>query len=736
MGIYLIFKLNLGHRFSFIENLFFLAPKRKQTLKSIFNIPSNAYCKAVFNAIPSFIHSLNSRKFQKSNIRISAKVLLLFFIFNLVITSLELNAQATDQEMVKIKKKKNKCKRVGYFSRRNPEKLARKLTKNLKDDSSKVLAIHCWMTNNIQYDYKTYLSTDINIKNKRSILKKRKALCYDYSMLFKQLCEYSGIRAEIVTGYTKNPNVDICDTFFLGDHAWNAVYINERWYLLDITWDAGFIVYWRKTLWNKTQFIFTLGKVNKYTYKPKFYQRPSQNYLFKSGDYFQFDHLPENPIWQLTDTVLSIEGFMKDSSYYYIKTPKNFDTYSLEYESERQLYTVEEDTVNWIFDGHSFHRFNKNNQLYKVNAINLHNLKFFREADLKSKDTLYVLRMADSLEHNAKLARVHLDSGYLLMSAELNMKLRHMNLKNDIMKRDIKTLNQSSSKLTRITRKGLFYTKKQSRSNKSFIRNQKTNLRKIENDRRFREASFSSKQDEIDSIKALRRIDSVQNIIDSIENILNTRISEYDQLMNSIKASVSNSDNFQNEKKYKLLELLYLRLSGYDDLDHPIIRLKDTLMHHNSMHDSDLYTNRKLVYDSLAKLSKEIHKLYALKVRMHNKKLSAIRYFKTNVRTYYKSQVEEMYRSEIETLRENLLELEIWTEKVSDEFFIINRQNRRLLKSIKTSGKSTKTEKKFKSKPKYLRKNQKIQKVIYNRQKYMIETYQRRSKLIRTKYEK
>ena len=67
------------------------------------------------------------------------------------------------------------------------------------------------------------------------LLKKRKAVCQGYSNVFSFLCNQSGIRSFVVTGYALK-KVDS-----LG-HAWNMVNINKQWYLIDVTGGMRFFL--------------------------------------------------------------------------------------------------------------------------------------------------------------------------------------------------------------------------------------------------------------------------------------------------------------------------------------------------------------------------------------------------------------------------------------------------------------------------------------------------------------
>jgi len=135
-------------------------------------------------------------------------------------------------------------------------KLTRELTNPYDDQILKVRSIFIWITDNIRYDYKfvnkgkevyepackTGDNCELVRKNweytyLRKILKKKKAICSGYSMLFKRMCDIAGVKCEVISGYAKTKFYEIGNKG--GSHAWNAVVIDSVYYLLDATWAAG-----------------------------------------------------------------------------------------------------------------------------------------------------------------------------------------------------------------------------------------------------------------------------------------------------------------------------------------------------------------------------------------------------------------------------------------------------------------------------------------------------------------
>jgi transglutaminase/protease-like cytokinesis protein 3 len=93
----------------------------------------------------------------------------------------------------------------------------------------------------------------------------------------------AGVEVAYIVGDARHSSASV-----EGDsHAWNAVRINGRWYLLDATWDAGTVA------------------------GDTFTKRYSTDYLLAPPDVFGRDHYPEDPRWQLRVTPISRGEFFR-----------------------------------------------------------------------------------------------------------------------------------------------------------------------------------------------------------------------------------------------------------------------------------------------------------------------------------------------------------------------------------------------------------------------------------------
>ncbi|WP_180957888.1 transglutaminase domain-containing protein [Psychroflexus sp. MES1-P1E] len=170
----------------------------------------------------------------------------------------------------------------------NPkDKLAEKITSEFTTDLEKVRALFVWITNNITYDFELleskklkqefYISQDSVIDK---TLERKKAICSGYSLFFKKLCNDLDIQGEVVNGYSKQW-FDSSISKNVPDHAWNAVKIDEKWFLIDTTWAS---------------------KNEDNTERDDFW-------FMTNPESFVYSHYPEDEKWTLLENGLTKEDF-------------------------------------------------------------------------------------------------------------------------------------------------------------------------------------------------------------------------------------------------------------------------------------------------------------------------------------------------------------------------------------------------------------------------------------------
>jgi transglutaminase/protease-like cytokinesis protein 3 len=144
--------------------------------------------------------------------------------------------------------------------------------------------IFYWITSNIQYDTVAYFSKDYKDQSAEGVFRTRKGVCAGYANLYKYLCDQLQMTCKIVSGYAKGYGFDNREEASSEiDHAWNALEIDNHWYLMESTWGAG-------GLDEKKQFNRQLA-----TYY--FFPRPNE---------MIYHHLPEDEKWQLLRTPINM----------------------------------------------------------------------------------------------------------------------------------------------------------------------------------------------------------------------------------------------------------------------------------------------------------------------------------------------------------------------------------------------------------------------------------------------
>uniref|UniRef100_A0A663LVC5 Kyphoscoliosis peptidase n=1 Tax=Athene cunicularia TaxID=194338 RepID=A0A663LVC5_ATHCN len=154
--------------------------------------------------------------------------------------------------------------------------LVKALLKQARTDLEKVRAIWMWICHHIG----RLRSSAENIR----LLFKPEVSCR--TLLF--LSSLAGIQCMKLSGYSKGYGYKMGQTFTGdSDHAWNAVYLDGRWHLLDSTWGSGAVD----------------DSFTKFTF------RYNEFYFLTHPALFINNHFPDNSNWQLLKPTLSLKDF-------------------------------------------------------------------------------------------------------------------------------------------------------------------------------------------------------------------------------------------------------------------------------------------------------------------------------------------------------------------------------------------------------------------------------------------
>jgi hypothetical protein len=168
-------------------------------------------------------------------------------------------------------------------------KLVQFLVKGATDEFHIVKRLHDWIADNIAYDTESYFSGNIgSLGGYQGVLTKGSSVCSGYATVFQKLATEAGLEAVTITGFARGYSYAASGTHDTSrdNHAWNAVKIHGTYYLVDTTWDAGYV--------------YATGNFDK-TY--------STGYLFIPPEAFIYSHFPRDPKWQLLDKPLLADEF-------------------------------------------------------------------------------------------------------------------------------------------------------------------------------------------------------------------------------------------------------------------------------------------------------------------------------------------------------------------------------------------------------------------------------------------
>ena len=171
----------------------------------------------------------------------------------------------------------------------NLDALVKYLVKPAKNNLERTRLVFSWIAFHVSYDDHGYNTGQYGDLSAEGVFKRRVAVCQGFSELFKIMGEKAGLDILLVTGYAKGISYREGQSFNDTNHAWNLVYLDNKWRLFDVTWAQGY-----GTAVNRK--LVSIKKFDDYWFNT-------------SPDEFIFSHLPENPKWQLTSTQLTKSQF-------------------------------------------------------------------------------------------------------------------------------------------------------------------------------------------------------------------------------------------------------------------------------------------------------------------------------------------------------------------------------------------------------------------------------------------
>ncbi|MCC7467282.1 MAG: hypothetical protein IT261_13470 [Saprospiraceae bacterium] len=209
-------------------------------------------------------------------------ILVLFFVFGWQWAGAQADYSLLDEKIRNFRKS-------DYAT---PEALAMALCRDLITDHEKARAIFTWIAEHIRY----HMVSDPPAKSKKAyydlrvkqVFRRGKGVCMDYALLYQRMAQAVGLNCAFIGGHSK--------TFAheWESHAWNAVFIEGKWELLDVTWGAG----------SRDE-------------QGKFVQEFKPGFFLTEPRIFLLNHFPDSSQWQLVQEPITSEEFKKLSHFSY-----------------------------------------------------------------------------------------------------------------------------------------------------------------------------------------------------------------------------------------------------------------------------------------------------------------------------------------------------------------------------------------------------------------------------------
>jgi transglutaminase/protease-like cytokinesis protein 3 len=113
--------------------------------------------------------------------------------------------------------------------------IANYINANFKTETDKIRAVFYWTASNISYDVPGMFDLNVNetVPEKIAKRKRRKGVCAHYAVVLMILLSVGIL-------YYRRVHQTVRKVSSLA-HAWTAAKINNKWYVFDPTWGAGYV---------------------------------------------------------------------------------------------------------------------------------------------------------------------------------------------------------------------------------------------------------------------------------------------------------------------------------------------------------------------------------------------------------------------------------------------------------------------------------------------------------------
>jgi hypothetical protein len=151
------------------------------------------------------------------------------------------------------------------------------------DPFLRIKAIHDFVAVHVAYDAASYVAKQYPPQDAQTVFETKMSVCAGYANLTKAIADVTQDEVVVVVGDARTRGSDLSGE----GHAWNAVRIEGLWYLLDTTWDSGYLE------------------------DGRFVPDYRTSYFLPPPTVMGITHFPEQPPWQLRDQPIGRGEFLR-----------------------------------------------------------------------------------------------------------------------------------------------------------------------------------------------------------------------------------------------------------------------------------------------------------------------------------------------------------------------------------------------------------------------------------------
>ena len=287
----------------------------------------------------------------------------------------------------------------------NIEDLVQYGRKNGLNEAESLRFYFVWIARNIHYDADELKAEkrDAAKQEPEAVFRQRKAICRGYADLLTVICQKAGIPCRSVAGYTNSGEQAGRDDL----HAWNAIEVNQNWYLFDVTWASNYLE--------------NGGEID-----DRF-----EGYFSQTAQHFVRRHFPFDPVWQLSDYVLPKDAFFCGDTEGVTHDKTYFGDYKKIISAETGLDWAEQGIRSFeralaflpdekrLYEALNYYKSEKAGFQFRQSRILLEKIRNINENDLQN----WTMRDVDNFLQDASKAKFLLEQAHNLyqnMNASVN----------------------------------------------------------------------------------------------------------------------------------------------------------------------------------------------------------------------------------------------------------------------------------------------------------------------------